>query len=284
MGITNIDFVYYRYTPTLIGAVIFSACFFIVSFIHAWKIIRTKTWYFIPMLIGSLMEALGYIGRAQSHFKPHSLGPYLLQSLLLLIAPALFAASIYMILGRLILVLSASHHSPIPIRWLTKLFVLGDVISFLMQSAGGGIMAGGTLESMKRGEKIVIGGLFVQVLFFAVFVVVAIVFNIRINWEPTVESSSVQRRGRNGWGTLLKTLYWASGAILVRSVFRVVEYVQGNGGYLMRNEVWLYVFDAVLMLGVIAVFCWVHPSAAVPGDVKKKTKRGGYNDVEMRSN
>lgn len=41
-----------------------------------------------------------------------------------------------MMLGRIILVTDGELHSLLPKRWLTKLFVTGDVISFLMQGAG----------------------------------------------------------------------------------------------------------------------------------------------------
>jgi hypothetical protein len=58
------------------------------------------------------------------------------QSILLLVAPALFAASIYMTLGRIIMLVDGEAHSIIAKRWLTKLFVAGDVLSFLMQSSG----------------------------------------------------------------------------------------------------------------------------------------------------
>jgi hypothetical protein len=64
------------------------------------------------------------------------MGPYIMQSVLILIAPALFAASIYMILGRIILLTDGEHHSLIPRKWLTKLFVFGDVASFMLQSSG----------------------------------------------------------------------------------------------------------------------------------------------------
>jgi hypothetical protein len=59
-----------------------------------------------------------------------------MQSLLLLLAPALFAASIYMILARIILLTDGESHSVIKVRWVTKIFVAGDVLSFLAQSAG----------------------------------------------------------------------------------------------------------------------------------------------------
>jgi hypothetical protein len=41
-----------------------------------------------------------------------------------------------MILGRLIVALNAESMSPIPKKWMTKIFVTGDVIAFLSQAAG----------------------------------------------------------------------------------------------------------------------------------------------------
>lgn len=65
--------------------------------------------------------------------------PYIIQSILLLLGPTLVAASIYMILGRLVVLLEADSYSMIRPRWLTKVFVLGDVLSFFAQ--GGGMLA-----------------------------------------------------------------------------------------------------------------------------------------------
>ena len=55
-------------------------------------------------------------------------------------------------------------------------------------------------------------------------------------------------------------LYAVSFLIMIRSIFRVVEYIQGNAGYLLRTEWPLYVFDAMLMVIVMAVFLVLHPS------------------------
>jgi len=79
---------------------------------------------------------VGYVGRVLATKNEDSLGIYILQSVTLLVAPALFAASIYMILGRLILLTQSEAYSPIKARWLTKIFVFGDVFSFLVQSGG----------------------------------------------------------------------------------------------------------------------------------------------------
>ena len=41
-----------------------------------------------------------------------------------------------MILGRIIRLTDGEEYSPIRARWLTKVFVAGDVLSFLAQSGG----------------------------------------------------------------------------------------------------------------------------------------------------
>ena len=65
-----------------------------------------------------------------------TLAPYVMQSTLLLVAPALFAASIYMELGRIIHLVKGQKHALIRVSWMTKIFVTGDILSFLMQASG----------------------------------------------------------------------------------------------------------------------------------------------------
>lgn len=55
-------------------------------------------------------------------------------------------------------------------------------------------------------------------------------------------------------------LYIGSMLIMVRSVFRAVEYLQGFDGYLLRHELYLYIFDAALMFLVMVLFNWIHPA------------------------
>jgi hypothetical protein len=58
----------------------------------------------------------------------------------------------------------------------------------------------------------------------------------------------------------MTTLYISSILILIRSVVRVVEYLQGYSGYLMKHEVFIYVFDALLMFAVMIILQYSHPS------------------------
>lgn len=198
----------------------------------------------------SIVEFIGYAGRIWSHFDTTSIGGFVIQAILILVAPALYAASIYMILGRLIRTLRAEELSLIPIAWVTRVFVISDVISFTLQAGGGGIQAAGTLELFHIGEKIIIAGLFVQIVVFGFFMVTAVIFQRRFM------RSAVRPAGRQhvNWRRHLAVLYTVSALILVRSIFRVIEYLQGNKGYLITHEVFLYIFDAVLMALVMIIF------------------------------
>jgi hypothetical protein len=121
--------------------------------------------------------------------------------------------------------------------------------------SGGGIQSSGTLESLETGTHIIVGGLFVQLLFFGIFVVVAVVFHLKIRQAPTALSASGVP-----WKKHMLALYTASGLIMVRSVFRLVEYLQGFDGYLLHHEVYLYIFDATLMFLTLVLVNVVHPS------------------------
>jgi hypothetical protein len=81
---------------------------------------------------------MGYGARAKSGAESPNwtLGPYIIQAILLLVAPALFAATIYMQLGRIIMLLQGESRAPIRKKWLTKIFVTGDVLSFVLQGGG----------------------------------------------------------------------------------------------------------------------------------------------------
>lgn len=209
------------------------------------------------------VEVVGYAARAVAKNKTEQLMPYVIQSTFILVAPALFAASIYMILGRLIRSMSATSLSIVPVRWLTKIFVCGDIASFVVQASGAGVMV--TADSMKTGENIILGGLFIQIIIFGLFGVTSAVFHVRARrYRPHSDL---------GWEKTMVMLYTVSALIMVRSIFRVVEYIMGHDGYPLKNEWTLYIFDAVLMFGVIMMLGWRYPDNLHP-------KKDGDLDLE----
>ncbi|KAI2941423.1 hypothetical protein CBS147321_5862 [Aspergillus niger] len=250
-------FTLYYYTPSAAAAGIFVVLFGINTVLHFLQLVRTRTWFMIPFFIGGILETIGYVGRLLSSLESpnYSTGSYAMQSALILIAPAFLAASIYMTLGRIIRMVQAEQYSVFRLNWVTKIFVAGDVLSFLMQASGAGLMVSNSSDP-STGEHIIIGGLFVQIIFFGFFIITALIFQMRLAKAPTgtsVDLSHIWRRHMNA-------LYISSVLIFVRSIVRVVEYLQGYDGYLMKHEVFIYVFDALLMFLAMEILQFIHPS------------------------
>jgi hypothetical protein len=134
-------------------------------------------------------------------------------------------------------------------------------------------MTSGSASGLATGENVTIGGLVVQIFFFTGFVVVAGVFHRRLLREPTAKSLAIDHQ----WRRTLYSLYAGSLLIWIRCVFRLIEYAQGNDGYVISHEAFLYIFDAALMFGVMVLLALVHPSgitAQLRGPGAKKVERG----------
>lgn len=124
------------------------------------------------------------------------------------------------------------------------------------------------------GEKVVIGGLALQVATFIVFLVVAADFNIRINRVSKTDPGSP----REAWKKMLHILYTLSALILLRCTFRLIEYAMGNAAYLIAHEWTLYVFDGVPMLTVLLLLLILQPSRV---STEQKTDGNESSDGEL---
>ncbi|KAF1993789.1 RTA1 like protein [Amniculicola lignicola CBS 123094] len=312
----------YLYTPSVLAAALFTGLFGATTLVHIYQVYRKRAWWLIPLVLGGVCEVIGFIGRLLSEPNNFSvLGPFLIQAIFILIAPTLFAASIYMILGRIILLVDGERYSWVKQKHLTIAFVMGDFVTLNIQSNGGGLTASKTPSTARLGEIIIIVGLFSQLAFFLLFIFVAGVFQWRlVNDRPVKKhvsfrylrrfqwllfwqyfngkkvhrfSSSSTSTGDHAplntvpshrpivnidalpWRRHLAVLYITSVLILVRSVFRLVEFIQGKEGYLLSKEIFLYGMDAVLMLIVMLLFNWWHPSQITELIKEREGERSG---------
>ncbi|XXH02711.1 hypothetical protein Hte_009096 [Hypoxylon texense] len=251
------DYYLWQYIPSLPAAVIFLILFLAITGAHGFKIYKTRLWFCLPFVVGGIR----YGARAAAHNATGELIPYIIQSTLTLLPPVLFAASIYMVLGRIIRAVQGEPYSPIRPGILTKVFVAGDAASFCIQGGGAGILAMGGSGDAATGEKIVVGGLLVQIVAFGLFIATAVLFQARYRKYKVAAAAF----DAVGWRASMNTLYGVSALIMVRSVFRVVEFAAGHDGYPLRNEWTFYVFDSVLMWVVMVVFFWYWPDNLQPG-------------------
>ncbi|KAH7091810.1 7-aminocholesterol resistance protein RTA1 [Auriculariales sp. MPI-PUGE-AT-0066] len=213
------DFKFYHYDPSGAAAIIIAFLFGLSTIINIYQMVRTRTWYLIPFIIGGIVSF----------------------------------TSIELTLKRVIFVVKGEHLSPIRMRWLTKFFVGGDCLSLLLQGSGGGLMATRDVDNIDLEQKVILVGLVVQIIFFGLFVVTSVVFHLRTRSTPTHLSD----RPDLPWRKHIFALYFMSILIFIRSVF---EYAQGNTGYLLSHEIFLYIFDSLLMILVVFTMNLIHPS------------------------
>lgn len=192
----------------------------------------------------SAVEIVGFCARIVSRYDLTSTTPYIIQLLCILLAPILLAASIYMFLGRLMRASGYPEYSIIRVNYLTKIFVCGDVLCFLVQAAGAAKLVNAkTADDIDTSQDIILGGLLLQVAILCFFVVVALVFHVRLRRHhvlETVDPGLTLPR-------MLVSLYAASLLVIVRNIYRFFEYKLGQKGYLLEHEWPMYAFDTIHM-------------------------------------
>lgn len=225
-----------------------------------------------------IVEIVGLAARAVSHDHLSTLGPYILQYVLVLLAPILYTASVYMFLGRMISVSGHPKLSLIRINWITKIFVVGDILCFLIQAFGGVSLANlanshdkDIVHKVDVAKNVILAGLALQVIFFLIFALCAVVFHVRISKPGIAESVDPTLR----LNIMMISIYVTSFLITGRNIYRLVEYKSGNGGYLQEHEWPTYGLDVGLMaIFMIITFFWYF------ADTKARTRTTGkYNRV-----
>ncbi|KAM3068369.1 Lipid-translocating exporter-like protein rta1 [Clarireedia jacksonii] len=268
---TSKPYALYHYDPSTAGATVAGILFGISAVMHLIQMIMKRTWFYTPMTVGSIMMTAGYAFRYSSAKDPTNLMKYIGQSLFIILPPSLYAATIYMIYGRIVLFVNSPSASVIRPQIVTKIFVTGDVVSFFMQAGGGGMMAQASMADL--GQKIMLVGLLFQLLFFGFFLSIAIIFERRIS--GSTKSFTVPQTGKYTWHRLLTLLFVGAALIIGRCVYRIVEFAQGNDGALMIHEVYMYIGDTAPMFVVQVLFHFVHAGDVFP---KGGVKKGAYDE------
>lgn len=174
-----------------------------------------------------------------------------------------------MMLGQTILLAGGEQVSVIRPKWYTRIFVGADIFTLVLQGLGASIMGTMKLQLAIAGEKVVIAGLSMQVATFVFFLVAAVDFQIRMEGKLAV-SAPVRSAGSSDWRKMLYILYNVSTLILLRCIFRLIEYAMGNAAYLISHEWTLYVFDTVPMLLTVMFLLVLQPTQYFAKEYKRE--------------
>jgi RTA1 like protein len=237
----------YGYYPNLATNAFFAAFFGVFMIVNLFFGIRYRSWTFlIAMAVGCMGETLGYVGRILLHDNPWSSVGFQIQIACLIISPAFFTAGIYLTLKHIVICFG-EEHSYLKPRYYTWLFIGFDLLSLILQGAGGGIAATSRDDkSLQRlGNNLMMAGISFQVVTLVAFGALVALYYIRLSRSTTQLSTSAESVKRSlGFKLFLNGFAIAFFTIFTRCVYRIAEMAGGWANSIMQNETEFIVLDS----------------------------------------
>ncbi|KAL6716607.1 hypothetical protein ACLMJK_006174 [Lecanora helva] len=247
----------------------------------------------VLFVVGIVSELIGWAGRTWSSQCPYNNDAFLMQISTLIIgmalffrntietsidkmckAPTFFTAAIYIILGRLIQI-KGRHTSPISPKMYLYIFCTADVISLVVQAVGGGIASNASSEvngNTKPGTDIMVAGILFQMASIIIFCVLGVNFLIKTRndtFEPRLK-------------ILVAATTLSIVVIVIRSIYRSIELLQGWDGFLITHERYFVALDGAMMVIAVGVFNVANPAWLLQGTAKgADTTLRGSDEIEM---
>lgn len=172
------------------------------------------------------------------HANPFDGAGFQLQICLLIIAPAFVSAGIYLTLKHFTLTFGPSWSRLRP-AWYTYIFITGDLLSLVLQGAGGGLAATAEPGSSTQdlGTNLMIAGVVFQVVILSVFGYLLGEYTLRTyRRRNSLSAAATEMLGRTSFRLFVMAIMIAYIAIFTRCVYRIPELTGGWGSELMRNE------------------------------------------------
>ncbi|ESZ94164.1 putative Sphingoid long-chain base transporter RSB1 [Sclerotinia borealis F-4128] len=250
---------YYFYRVSIGANATFLALFSIslLGFILTYAFTRRATAFTFAMCAGVILEVIGYIGRIMSWQNQWKQNGFLMQIVCLTIAPAFMAGGIYLCLRRIVYAFGPENSRISPEAY-TRIFIPCDLISLLLQAAGGGLAsaASHSNESPDIGDNIMVAGLAFQVLTLFIFMVLCVDFALRTRSRYRSLGSAafdqnpafITLRSSRAFKGFIAALALATICIFWRSVYRVAELAEGWTGHLIRQQNLFIGFEGVMVI------------------------------------
>lgn len=250
----------FGYRPSEAAAWAAMAVFAALSACNAFITARTRApgtryLYWIPF--SGAMEAVGYILRVltvQRRDRHLLIGA----AVLLVLPPIPLAVINYVAVGKLMRA-TGVHFGRLQPQHVARLFLASDVICLVVQGQGATMLTGTGFGSAAAGKAVILAGLVLQLGFFSAFVVLAL----------ALQRSAAARLARvPALRRVFGVLYATVTLLYTRNVSRAVEFAQmtDRAAYTTTHEWLFYVFNAIAIAAVVALYTVWHFAALLPSD------------------
>lgn len=202
----------------------------------------------------ALLEAVGYFVRVPA-VTERNLMAYITQSFLILVVPIILALVQYITVGRLLRATGKRVWCVRP-ALLSRLFLASDILCFILQSGGSGMMTSPTMKAM--GAANAIAGIVLQLIFYTAFA--ALVFTLAYGRDFKLAANPQLRPVFTG---LLVTI----GLIYARNVYRIAQFADTDtNGVFATSEFLFNGFETVAIFLAFAAFGYWHFGRLLPAD------------------
>ncbi|KAL6867109.1 RTA1 like domain-containing protein [Trichoderma novae-zelandiae] len=291
----------YNAIPAFVPAMAVSVLFGILTSVHMIEACIFKKGYTWVLIMAAAWETTAFVLHALgAHDQQNEVFATVWQ-ILFLLSPLWVNAFVYMTFARMVhfFLLPDRRVAFVKASHVSKLFVWADVLSFIVQAAGGIMVTPGVSPSTQElGMHIYEGGIGLQEAFILCFLALMIAFHVRIRKQGRVRMQTVSREevtlNANGaeyrqdteepkgalW--LLYALYAVLAFITMRIIFRLVEFTGGRdplANPVPYHEYYFYALDAFPMMAALLILAVVHPGRFIRGpnsslrDAKREGKK-----------
>lgn len=280
-GPNDARIIIYGYRPHLALAILAIILFALCTALHLQRLYRYRTYYFLPLTLGLLLEIIGYIFRSLSAQKdPYHIIYFVVQYFCIVTAPVFISASVYVCLSKLIAwaegdgFQKANWLKPKGILWG---FITCDVIATIIQVAGAAMI--GSAESNGKSPEIpnniLLAGLAFQTFAFTIFLTLLALFRYSLGRSPSLPSAAVRAKD-----PFFAALGAASLLIYLRTIFRLAETSQGVFGYLSTHEAFFGALEFAPVVLAVGILGWWHPGRWVSDVGRKRGMRQNEMEIE----
>ncbi|KAH6693497.1 RTA1 like protein-domain-containing protein [Plectosphaerella plurivora] len=291
------------FTTGACSAITFAYAVLVLS--QAYYAGKGTSWtYTIWLGIGTLFELAGYSARIIMSYNPWIFEAFLIQNMTLMLGPT-FTAAASSVTFKFLVMWYGEQWSLVRPTLVPYIFVGSDMVSILVQSAGGGLAAAssdGSNPSMANmANTLMIGGVAFQVVNMVACGGLMVLFWHRrrqggMSGLSRIDSGTTRlwnhntsevnlvggnvksvSRGTPQEQKRMRIYVWSIAvayiAILVRCIYRVPDMISGYGSDLQKNETLFLVLDGSMILISTAILTFVHPATFFPFMTRQAPKQ-----------
>ncbi|EWC43529.1 hypothetical protein DRE_07491 [Drechslerella stenobrocha 248] len=230
---------YWYYCPDGTLPIVFAVLFAVSGITHAMQAWYYRNKYMPIYVVGCSLLAAGLSLRAYTARSGdlQSLGLLIPSQVLVYSGPPVFSAALFFVFARLCYYVPQA--APITPYRIVRTFISLDGLCELLVGAGTGMFVNTTVpERQKIGQGLLRAAVILQMLLFLAFA-----------WFAVKLQRNARQLGIGGkWKKSLYTLYVCGFWVMVRCLYRLVEFIEGFDGELIRHEAYFYGLECIPML------------------------------------